>query len=93
MGYREKYFKENKGFMGKYRCVRCGKWFPKDQIDIDHIIPKSKGGSDALYNLQAMCRHCNRSKNNKTDKVVSDLIKHNTKRVIKNGVKSIFKGL
>lgn len=44
MGYRETYFKYNKPFFGKYRCVRCGKWFRKDQIDIDHRIPKRNGG-------------------------------------------------
>ncbi|OOO00395.1 MAG: hypothetical protein ATN35_07600 [Epulopiscium sp. Nele67-Bin004] len=88
MGYRENYFKENTGFMGKWKCVRCKKWFPKEQIDIDHIIPKSKGGSDKLYNLQAMCRKCNRSKGNKTNNTVGDLVKHNAKRTIKNGVKN-----
>ena len=91
MGYREKYFKENKGFMGKYRCARCGRWFNKRDIDIDHIIPKSKGGTDSMYNLQAMCKHCNRSKGNKTNNVVGDLLKHNAKRVVKNSIKNIFK--
>ena len=62
MGYRETYFKYNKPLFGKYRCVRCGKWFRKDQIDIDHRIPKRNGGTDDIWNLQAMCRHCNRRK-------------------------------
>ena len=47
---------------GKYRCVRCGGWFRKDQIEIDHRIPKRDGGTDDLWNLQPMCRTCNRSK-------------------------------
>lgn len=68
MGYREEYFKHNPGVAMPfkreryYMCCRCHKWFPKSQIDVDHIIPQNKNGSDALYNLQAMCRHCNRSK-------------------------------
>lgn len=62
MGYRETYFKNVPSFMGKYRCVKCGGLFDKKDIDIDHRIPKRKGGTDDLYNLQAMCKHCNRSK-------------------------------
>lgn len=91
MGYREKYFRENKGFMGKYRCVRCGKWFKKSDIDIDHILPKSRGGNDELYNLQAMFKHCNRSKGNSTKGMVKDLVRHNAKRAVKKSVKSLFK--
>lgn len=69
MGYRDDYFKANKGkkklFRKEryYKCVSCGGWFTKSEIDVDHRIPKRKGGTDDLWNLQAMCRHCNRSKN------------------------------
>jgi len=68
MGYRELYFQHHKGkklLFRKgtyYRCVACGKWFTKEQITVDHIIPKRKGGLDVISNLQAMCRSCNSSK-------------------------------
>lgn len=63
MGYRDTWFKHHKpNIFGKYRCVRCGGWFRKEQIEIDHRIPKREGGTDDLWNLQPMCRHCNRSK-------------------------------
>ena len=63
MGYREEWFKHNKPNMfGKYRCVGCGRTFPKAKIEIDHRIPKRKGGTDHLWNLRPMCRSCNRSK-------------------------------
>ena len=38
-------------------------------MTIDHIKPKSKGGSDALDNLQPMCRHCNHLKKDLYDEV------------------------
>lgn len=60
--YRKIYFDAHPSKSGKYRCACCGKMFPKNQIDIDHRISKRYGGTDELSNLQAMCRHCNRSK-------------------------------
>ena len=63
MGYREKWFEANKPTWGnKYMCVKCGGYFKKCDIDIDHKIPKKKGGTDDLWNIQPMCKHCNRSK-------------------------------
>ena len=62
MGYREDWFARHSNPLGLYQCRRCGGWFKKNEIDIDHIIPQSKGGSDADFNLQPMCKHCNRSK-------------------------------
>ena len=63
MGYRDDWFNNNKPDWGnKYRCCKCGGLFPKSQIDIDHIIPLRKGGTNDLWNLQPMCKTCNRSK-------------------------------
>lgn len=58
-----------------YRCAHCGKWCGRpgsdnvnikesDRMEVDHIRPWSQGGSDELYNLQPLCRPCNRSKSN-----------------------------
>lgn len=74
MGYREEYFKHNKGRTIPFRrgtwyqCVRCGRWFPKSEITVDHRIPKRKGGTDDLWNLQPMCRSCNSSKRDRNSK-------------------------
>lgn len=38
-------------------------------FNIDHIIPKSKGGSDKVDNLQVTCVDCNERKSNKVTKV------------------------
>lgn len=91
--YRAIYFKENKGFMGKYQCVKCKGWFPKEQIDVDHIIPQKYIKIDNAANLQAMCQHCNRSKGANTDNVVVDLVKQNTKRAVKGAIKGIFNSI
>ena len=68
MGYRETFFNNTPNMMGKYQCCRCGGWFPKSEIDVDHRIAKRLGGTDDIWNLQAMCKHCNRSKGKNTSK-------------------------
>lgn len=42
-----------------YKCFRCG---TTKGVDIDHIIPTSKGGTAAFRNLQPLCRPCNQLK-------------------------------
>lgn len=40
-------------------------------LTVDHIMPKSKGGSDELNNKQCLCFRCN---NKKGDKIPSDVV-------------------
>lgn len=48
--------------MAEGKCAWCGS---TDKLEVDHITPHSKGGSDELENLQCLCETCNRSKNNR----------------------------
>lgn len=42
-----------------YACRSCGS---KRRLTIDHIHPRSKGGTDHPDNLQTLCRSCNSKK-------------------------------
>src|SRR5215467_3571510 len=44
------------------RCRRCRRAI---QLEMDHIVPVSKGGKTEQSNLQTLCRRCNRAKSRK----------------------------
>ena len=43
-------------------CCGCRMMFPFRNFEIDHVIPRAKGGSDHVDNLQLLCGACNRAK-------------------------------
>ena len=44
------------------QCKGCRMDFPFKIFEVDHVIPRSKGGTDHIENLQLLCPHCNRVK-------------------------------
>ena len=52
------------------KCVYCG----AKATEIDHIIPRAKGGSNSIYNLVASCRSCNQKKSNSSLKEFGKLM-------------------
>jgi 5-methylcytosine-specific restriction endonuclease McrA len=41
------------------KCVKCGS---RENLEYDHIIPISRGGSNTARNIELLCENCNRSK-------------------------------
>lgn len=46
-------------------CEGCGEHFQIQHLEVDHIVPLSKGGTDHIENLQLLCGSCNRIKGNR----------------------------
>jgi len=36
-------------------------------LEVDHIIPRSRRGTDVMGNLQTLCKKCNIGKSNRDD--------------------------
>ncbi|MCI0491062.1 MAG: HIT domain-containing protein [Blastocatellia bacterium] len=58
--------------MAHGRCALCGASIKDTPIDIDHIIPRNKGGSNDISNLQALCYRCNRAKRDRDEQDFRD---------------------
>ena len=54
--YKDIYIRDNE------TCNHCG---CESDLTVDHIIPISRGGHHADYNLQVLCRKCNSKKGHK----------------------------
>lgn len=46
-------------------CKLCGKHFPLEEMEADHITPWVEGGRTIAANCQMLCRSCNRRKSDK----------------------------
>ena len=49
----------------KFTCQYCGRSAPDVKLEVDHIKPYSKGGTNDIMNLVTACRDCNRGKTNR----------------------------
>ena len=47
-------------------CIGCKNHYNLKDLEVDHIIPRSKGGTDHKHNLQLLCGNCNRKKGNRS---------------------------
>ena len=48
------------------RCQYCSKVFSTENLTVDHIVPKSRGGEKSWTNLVTACKKCNQKKGCRT---------------------------
>jgi 5-methylcytosine-specific restriction endonuclease McrA len=46
----------------KNTCQYCGRKFPRSELNLDHVIPRSRGGTSSWENVVCSCHACNRRK-------------------------------
>jgi 5-methylcytosine-specific restriction endonuclease McrA len=49
-----------------FQCQYCGRQPTVRELDIDHVLPRSRGGEDSWVNLVTACLGCNRKKGHRT---------------------------
>jgi site-specific DNA-methyltransferase (adenine-specific) len=54
---KERLYSEQEG-----KCNGCGEEFKIINLEVDHIIPRAKGGGNYYENYQLLCGNCNRTK-------------------------------
>jgi 5-methylcytosine-specific restriction endonuclease McrA len=50
----------------KFRCQYCGYRRPLNDLTLDHILPRSRGGDNSPMNIVTACVTCNNRKGNRT---------------------------
>jgi 5-methylcytosine-specific restriction endonuclease McrA len=50
----------------RYACQYCGKHYPSQELNLDHVTPRAQGGVTAWENIVTSCHPCNRRKGGRT---------------------------
>ena len=62
------------------KCKGCNEVFKLGNMTIDHILPRSRGGTDDPSNLQLLCARCNSSKGDRTQEEWIEWLKEKGRR-------------
>ena len=60
-----KFTRENLFERDDYRCQYCGNQFEATQLNMDHVIPRDRGGRTSWENIVTSCIRCNSRKANR----------------------------
>ncbi|MGK7940625.1 MAG: HNH endonuclease [Crocosphaera sp.] len=62
----------------RHTCQYCG--YKGEQLTLDHVLPRSRGGGDTWENLVTACVRCNVKKGNRTPKEAQMTLRHTPRR-------------
>jgi 5-methylcytosine-specific restriction endonuclease McrA len=61
-------------------CQYCGQRLPRVELNLDHVIPRSQGGTSIWENIVCSCHGCNRRKGGRTPKEAGMKLLHPPRR-------------
>jgi len=61
-------------------CQYCGLRLPRVELNLDHVIPRSQGGTSVWENIVCSCHGCNRRKGGRTPKEAGMKLLHHPRR-------------
>jgi hypothetical protein len=61
-------------------CQYCGRRLPRTELNLDHVIPRSRGGMSTWENVVCSCHTCNRRKGGQTPEEARMLLINRPKR-------------
>jgi 5-methylcytosine-specific restriction endonuclease McrA len=61
-----RFTRRNIFFRDRSRCQYCGRVFPQKDLNLDHVVPLSRGGTSAWDNVVCACLACNGRKGSRT---------------------------
>lgn len=67
-------------------CQYCGRPFPSHQLSVDHVIPRSRGGTTSWENVVCACLECNIRKGGRTPREAKMRLIHPPRKPHKNPV-------
>lgn len=66
------------------RCHFCNKELQFKQISLDHYLPKSKNGSNDIFNIVLSCKKCNKEKKNRVPTGYENILMRNFVQGVKD---------
>jgi len=64
----------------KLTCQYCHRRLPRQELNLDHVIPRSQGGVSTWENVVCSCHECNRRKGGRTPQQAGMLLARNPVR-------------
>jgi 5-methylcytosine-specific restriction endonuclease McrA len=61
-------------------CQYCGRLFARSELNLDHVVPRSQGGTSRWENVVCSCHACNRRKGGRTPEQAGMRILHPPRR-------------
>lgn len=61
-----KFSRKNIFLRDNFVCQYCGNKFPIEKLQLEHVVPRSKGGKTTWLNTVCSCHKCNTRKRNRT---------------------------